>query len=269
MGFPPLLNLSTKLSTAALPSQTTKTALTLEFMFQNVAYRPTVYITGGVTILTRGKLVVSQFHNRSCIAETHKLSHSEYNKTNSDGIMNPKDLGECNGTGLGNGLTWQGNTRNSSPPSALTTASPYSCNFTNLIAFISNSGECNGTGLGYGLIWPEKAGNGSLLLASTSVSPYSCNFTNLIAFNSNSGECNGTGLGYGLIWPGNKWLEYHQDVYISLQSERVEAIQILPISNTFNSFQNLPAKTHQKFIDKSCIHDGLGLTFDEDSPLNL
>ena len=47
MGFPPLLNLSTKLSTAALPSQTTKTALTLEFMFQNVAYRPTVYITGG------------------------------------------------------------------------------------------------------------------------------------------------------------------------------------------------------------------------------
>ena len=46
MGFPPLLNLSTKLSTAALPSQTTKTALTLEFMFQNVAYRPTVYITG-------------------------------------------------------------------------------------------------------------------------------------------------------------------------------------------------------------------------------
>ena len=49
MGFPPLLNLSTKLSTAALPSQTTKTALTLEFMFQNVAYRPTVYITGIAT----------------------------------------------------------------------------------------------------------------------------------------------------------------------------------------------------------------------------
>ena len=50
MGFPPLLNLSTKLSTAALPGQTTKTALTLEFMFQNVAYRPTVYITGGTTM---------------------------------------------------------------------------------------------------------------------------------------------------------------------------------------------------------------------------
>ena len=29
-----------------MPSQTTKTALTEEFMFQNVAYRPTVYITG-------------------------------------------------------------------------------------------------------------------------------------------------------------------------------------------------------------------------------
>ena len=59
MGFPPLLNLSTKLSTAALPSQTTKTALTLEFMFQNVAYRPTVYITGGPHIrqhlLQKGK----------------------------------------------------------------------------------------------------------------------------------------------------------------------------------------------------------------------
>ena len=34
-------------STAALPGQTTKTAQTTEFMFQNVAYRPTVYITGG------------------------------------------------------------------------------------------------------------------------------------------------------------------------------------------------------------------------------
>ena len=37
MGFPPLLNLPT----AAMPGQTTKTALTEEFMFQNVAYRPT------------------------------------------------------------------------------------------------------------------------------------------------------------------------------------------------------------------------------------
>ena len=46
MGFPPLLNLSTRLSTAALPGQPTKTALTEEFMFQNVAYRPTVYRTG-------------------------------------------------------------------------------------------------------------------------------------------------------------------------------------------------------------------------------
>ena len=46
MGFPPFLNLSTRLFTAALPSQTTKTALTEEFMFQNVAYRPTVYRTG-------------------------------------------------------------------------------------------------------------------------------------------------------------------------------------------------------------------------------
>ena len=30
--------------------QTTKTALTEEFMFQNVAYRPTVYRTGGFTL---------------------------------------------------------------------------------------------------------------------------------------------------------------------------------------------------------------------------
>jgi hypothetical protein len=41
-------NLKAYLSTAALPGQTTKTALTEEFMFQNVAYRPTVYITGVV-----------------------------------------------------------------------------------------------------------------------------------------------------------------------------------------------------------------------------
>ena len=47
MGFPPLLNLSTRLSTAALPGQTTKMAQTLESMFKNVAYRPTVYRTGG------------------------------------------------------------------------------------------------------------------------------------------------------------------------------------------------------------------------------
>ena len=39
-------NLKAYLSTAALPGQITKTALTEEFMFQNVAYRPTVYITG-------------------------------------------------------------------------------------------------------------------------------------------------------------------------------------------------------------------------------
>ena len=39
-------NLKAYLSTAALPGQTTKTAITEEFMFQNVAYRPTVYITG-------------------------------------------------------------------------------------------------------------------------------------------------------------------------------------------------------------------------------
>jgi hypothetical protein len=39
-------NLIAYLSTAGLPGQTTKTTLTEEFMFQNVAYRPTVYITG-------------------------------------------------------------------------------------------------------------------------------------------------------------------------------------------------------------------------------
>ena len=42
MGFPLLLNLPT----AALPGQTTKTALTEEFMFQNVAYRPTDFKVG-------------------------------------------------------------------------------------------------------------------------------------------------------------------------------------------------------------------------------
>ena len=50
MGFPPLLNLSTGLSTATLPGQTTKTAITEEFMFQNVAYWPTVYRTGGLGV---------------------------------------------------------------------------------------------------------------------------------------------------------------------------------------------------------------------------
>ena len=60
MGFPPLLNLSTKLSTAALPSQTTKTALTLEFMFQNVAYRPTVYITGDLACT-----ITDNFHTKN------------------------------------------------------------------------------------------------------------------------------------------------------------------------------------------------------------
>ena len=37
------------LSAAALRGQTTKMALTEEFMFQNVAYWPTVYITGRAT----------------------------------------------------------------------------------------------------------------------------------------------------------------------------------------------------------------------------
>jgi len=43
------INIKLDLSTAALPGQTTKTALTEEFMFQNVAYRPTVYRTGPKT----------------------------------------------------------------------------------------------------------------------------------------------------------------------------------------------------------------------------
>ena len=65
MVFPPLVNLSTKLSTAALPSQTTKTALTLEFMFQNVAYRPTVYITGIMAKKIGDKSCQSNFDKRS------------------------------------------------------------------------------------------------------------------------------------------------------------------------------------------------------------
>ena len=43
-------NIKIYLSTAALPGQTTKMAITEEFMFQNVAYWPTVYITG-ITLL--------------------------------------------------------------------------------------------------------------------------------------------------------------------------------------------------------------------------
>ena len=59
MGFPPLLNLSTRLSTAALPGQTTKMAQTLESMFQNVAYRPTVYRTGIICQESLYKKIVS------------------------------------------------------------------------------------------------------------------------------------------------------------------------------------------------------------------
>ena len=50
-------------STAALPGQTTKTALTEELMFQNVAYRPTVYITGectlvNLTLISKVKIII-------------------------------------------------------------------------------------------------------------------------------------------------------------------------------------------------------------------
>jgi hypothetical protein len=38
-----------------LPGQTTKMALTEEFMFQNVAYRPTVYITGHFSTVKNSK----------------------------------------------------------------------------------------------------------------------------------------------------------------------------------------------------------------------
>ena len=58
MGFPPLLNLPT----AAMPGQTTKTAITEEFMFQNVAYWPTVYITG---YLTNSKFLKSKLPGRT------------------------------------------------------------------------------------------------------------------------------------------------------------------------------------------------------------
>ena len=65
-------NLKAYLSTAALPVQTTKTALTEEFMFQNVAYRPTVYITGiPYSVVTfKGSLAFPLVHfpffRRSC-----------------------------------------------------------------------------------------------------------------------------------------------------------------------------------------------------------
>ena len=61
VGFPPLLNLSTRLSTAALPGQTTKMAQTLESMFQNVAYRPTVYRTGSICISLPEGLKLTKF----------------------------------------------------------------------------------------------------------------------------------------------------------------------------------------------------------------
>ena len=64
MGFPPFLNLSTKLSTAALVGQTTKTALKEEFMFQNVAYWPTVYRTGISPTLPNTFLLLSTFLNK-------------------------------------------------------------------------------------------------------------------------------------------------------------------------------------------------------------
>ena len=61
MGFPPLLNLPT----AAMPGQTTKTALTEEFMFQNVAYWPTVYITGSATRALSSEAAFSLFREIS------------------------------------------------------------------------------------------------------------------------------------------------------------------------------------------------------------
>ena len=57
MGLPTLLNLPT----VALPGQTTKMALTEEFMFQNVAYRPTVYITGDITYKNMVQKDMSKF----------------------------------------------------------------------------------------------------------------------------------------------------------------------------------------------------------------
>ena len=123
-------------------------------------------------------------------------------------------------------MIWTGDAPNSSPHSASTTAWPYTSNFTNLIALISNSGYCliwtgdppnssphsssttalsytsNFTNLialiynsGYGLIWTGDAPNSSPHSASTTVLPYTSNFTNLIALISNSG--------YGLIGTGN------------------------------------------------------------------
>jgi hypothetical protein len=50
-------NLKAYPSTAALPGQTTKTE---EFMFQNVAYRPTVYITGHYIEVVQGAIFMEQ-----------------------------------------------------------------------------------------------------------------------------------------------------------------------------------------------------------------
>ena len=55
-------NIKIYLSTAALPGQTTKMALKEEFMFQNVAYWPTVYITGiNSFIFWKWQLVLEYF----------------------------------------------------------------------------------------------------------------------------------------------------------------------------------------------------------------
>ena len=62
MGFPTLLNQPT----AAMPGQTTKTALTEEFMFQNVAYWPTVYRTG---VLIKA---VSHNYSERQFSQTHE-----------------------------------------------------------------------------------------------------------------------------------------------------------------------------------------------------
>ena len=65
MGFPPLLNLPT----AAMPGQTTKTALTEEFMFQNVAYRPTVSKTG-----VSGRKAGSEKWRQGCEGRAHSTT---------------------------------------------------------------------------------------------------------------------------------------------------------------------------------------------------
>ena len=69
-------NLKAYLSTATLPGQTTKMALTEEFMFQNVAYRPTVSITGVRTLQCKIFFKKIIFAHENMKKQSSKVAHN-------------------------------------------------------------------------------------------------------------------------------------------------------------------------------------------------